>query len=95
MSPAPPRRRPASFPRPFASLAIVYIFGFFFVYALAMVVPALIEVMNTVPPGPELERAAENAAYEAAQGRMGLAFLLSLATVVLGVWTQKLPGLKR
>ena len=39
------KRRPPSFPRPFASLAIVYIFGFFFVYAMAMVAPALIEVM--------------------------------------------------
>jgi hypothetical protein len=81
-------------PRPFFTLAIVYIFGFFFVYAMALVAPALLDVMNSLPPGPEQQQAAERAAYEAAQGRIGLAFLLSLATVVLGVWAQKLPGFR-
>jgi hypothetical protein len=81
-------------PRPFFTLAIVYIFAFFFVYAFALVTPALLEVMEAVPPGPAQQRAAEQAAYEAASGRMGLAFVLALATVVLGVWSKKLPGLR-
>jgi hypothetical protein len=92
MSPAPAKRRPPVVPRPFFTLAIVYVFGFFFVYAFALVAPALMEVANSVPPGPEQQAAAERAAYQAAQGKMGLAFVLSLATVVLGVWTKKLPG---
>jgi len=75
-------------------LAIVYVFGFFFLYVLALVAPALLEVMRSMPPGPEQQQAAERAAYGAAQGRVGLAFMLSLATVVLGVWTQKLPGFR-
>jgi len=81
-------------PRPFFSLAIVYIFFFFFVYAMALVAPALVDVMNAMPPGPEQQEAAQRAAYEAADGRMGLAFLLSLATVVLGVLSKKLPGFR-
>jgi len=94
MSQPPPKRRPPVVPRPFFTLAIVYIFGFFFVYAFALVAPALLEVANGMAPGPEQQAAAERAAYEAAQGRMGLAFLLSLATVVLGVWSKKLPGFR-
>jgi len=94
MSQPPPKRRPPVVPRPFFTLAIVYIFGFFFVYAFALVAPALLDVANGMPPGPEQQAAAERAAYEAAQGRMGLAFLLSLATVVLGVWSKKLPGFR-
>ena len=94
MSAAPPRRRPPAVPRPFFTLAIVYIFVFFFVYAFALVTPALLEVLRTLPPGPEQQAAAEQAAREAAEGRMGLAFLLALATVVLGVWSRKLPGFR-
>lgn len=81
-------------PRPFFTLAIVYIFAFFFLYTVAMVAPALLEVMRELPPGPEQQAAAERAAFEAARGRIGLAFILSLATVVLGVWSQKLPGFR-
>jgi len=91
---APSRRRAPSFPRPFFTLAIVYIFAFFFVYAFALVAPALYDVLQSTPPGPEQELAAQQAAYEAASGRMGLAFLLAVATVVLGAWSQKLPGLR-
>ncbi len=94
MSGARPTRRPPALPRPFFTLAILYIFGFFFLYAFALVTPALLEVLRSMPPGPEQQAAAEQAAYEAASGRMGLAFALSLATVVLGVWSRKLPGFR-
>jgi len=94
MSGAPPRRRPPPFPRPFFTLAIVYLFGFFLVYALALVAPALLAVARSMPPGPDQQAAAERAAYEAAQGRMGIAFVLALATVALGVWSKRLPGFR-
>ena len=94
MSSPAPNRRPPAMPRPFFTLAIVYIFGFFFLYTVALVAPALTEVLNALPPGPEQEAAAKRAAYEAANGKIGLAFVLSLATVVLGVWSQKLPGFR-
>ena len=94
MSGAQPRRRAQAGPRPFFTLAIVYIFGFFFLYAVAFVAPAMFEVLNSMPPGPEQQAAAEQATYEAAEGRMDLAFLLSLVTVVLGVWSGKLPGFR-
>ena len=95
MSAPPPRRRPPVVPRPFFTLAIVYVFGFFFVYALALVAPALFEVLRSLPPGPEQQAAAQQAAYEAASGRVWIAFLLSLATVVLGAWSGKLPGMSQ
>jgi len=94
MSGARPTRRPRTVPRPFFTLAVLYIFGFFFLYAFALVTPALLEVLRSMPPGPEQQAAAEQAAHEAASGRMGLAFALSLATVVLGVWSRKLPGFR-
>jgi len=95
MSAAPPRRRPPVVPRPFFTLAIVYIFVFFFAYAFALVTPALIEVLRAMPPGPEQQAVAEQVAREAAAGRMGLAFLLALGSVVLGVWSRKLPGFRQ
>jgi hypothetical protein len=82
-------------PRPFFTLALLYVFGFFFVYAFALVTPALIEVARSVPPGPEQQAAAQRAAHGAAEGKMFLALLLSLVTVALGVWTKKLPGFRR
>jgi len=89
-----PRRRAPALPRPFFTLALVYVFGFFFLYLLVLVAPALLEVMRSMPPGPEQQQAAERAAHAAAQGRVTLALLLSLLTVALGVWSRKLPGLR-
>jgi hypothetical protein len=82
-------------PRPFFTLAVVYIFVFFFVYAFALVAPALLEVLRSMPPGPEQQAEAERVARETAAGRLGLAFLLAVATVVLGVLSHKLPGFRQ
>jgi len=90
---ARPRPAPAV-PRPFFTLAIVYLFVLFFLFAFVLVSPALWDVAQNVPPGPEQERAAYEAARLAASGRLLPAMLLAVATLVVGVKFRLLPGLR-
>ena len=78
--------------RPRFTLMMLYLFAFFFTFCLILVGPALFEVLQTVPPGPEQEEAARLAAQEAAQGKLGLAFALAVAAVGLGSYSGWLPG---
>jgi hypothetical protein len=94
--PAPPRLRrprPPSF-QPRATLSLVYTALFALFYALLLISPALFEVLRTVPPGPELERAAEAAAREAARPRLLIALGLAVLTVALGARYRVLPGIR-
>ncbi len=93
-APRSPRRRVDAGPRPFFTLSILYLFFFFFLFSFALVAPALWDVAQNVPVGPEQERAAYEAARLAAGGRLLPAFLLSVATLVAGVKFQVLPGLR-
>jgi hypothetical protein len=81
-------------PRPFFTLAIVYVFGFWFLYLFAFAAPTLWEIQNAMPDGPEKQRAAEEATRAVLEGRVLPALLLSLATVVLAAWAKKLPGFR-
>lgn len=92
-APLPPRRPPPTF-APRFTLSLIYLFTFFFFYCLVMVAPALYEVAQSIPPGPEQEAAAAAAAKEAIQPRLLVAVLGSVLTVALGVWAKVLPGLK-
>ena len=94
-------RRPVDAgPRPFFTLAILYLFAFFFLFALALVAPALWEVAQSLPAdlSEEAGRAAEQRAFEAARqaaaGRLLTAFLLAVATLVAGARFKVLPGLR-
>lgn len=89
-----PSERAPVLPRPFFTLAILYLFVFFFLFAFALVAPALWEVARNVPPGPEQEQAAFEAARAAASGRMLPAFLLATAALVAGARFRVLPGLR-
>jgi hypothetical protein len=93
----PPRvRRPRPPPfQPRATLGLVYIAVLTLVYALILIAPTLWEVLQSGPPGPELQRAAHDAAREAARPRLLLALGLALATVALGARAGRLPGLGR
>ena len=51
-----PRRRAAPIPKPRFTLGILYVMAFFFVYCFALAGPALWNVLQTVPPGPETSR---------------------------------------
>ncbi len=76
------------------TLSILYLFGFFFVYCLLIVLPALIDVLQNVPTGPEQEEAAKRAAQEAIRSRLWIAGVLSTLTTVGGVYYQALPGFR-
>ena len=97
MPPPPPppyyRRKGGTF-EPRFTLSILYLFGFFFVYCLLLVSPTLLEVLATVPTGPEQEEAARGAAQEAIRPRLWIAVVASALTTVLGVHYRVLPGLR-
>jgi hypothetical protein len=78
--------------RPRFTLGMLYLFGFFFLFCLILILPALWEVLRSMPPGPEQQAAAEEAAREAAAGKLGLAFALATAATGLGMYRGWLPG---
>jgi len=93
--PAPQtKRRAPVLPRPFFTLAIVYVLVFWFAYLFALAAPTMLEVRSALPDGPAQERAAMEATRNALDGRVTPALLLALATVVAGAWTKKLPGFR-
>jgi ABC-type sulfate transport system permease component len=89
-----PRRHSAPVFQPRFTLTILYLFGFFLLYCLILVAPTLWEVARTLPPGPEQQAAAESAAREAIRGRLLFAFLAALASISLGAYFRRLPGLR-
>ena len=95
MSATPPQR-PTRSPRPVFqprfTIGIFYLAAFFMLYALMLAAPALIEVANTVPPGPEQQEIAKQAAKEALQSRLWMAAVAAIATVALGIRAGILPG---
>jgi hypothetical protein len=78
--------------RPRFTLGMLYLFGFFFLFCLVLVLPALFEVFRSMPPGPEQQQAAHEAAREAAGGKLGLAFALATAATGIGMFRGWLPG---
>ncbi len=88
------RRRAPAF-RPSFTLAVLYIGGFFVVFAFLLILPELLAVLRDVPPGPEQERIAREVAQRAAGPRLLWALGLALAALGLGSYLQVLPGLKR
>lgn len=86
------RRRPPF--RPIFSLILVYFFGFFFLFCLLLVAPALFSLIGGAEPGPELQAQAQQVAHEAIRGRLPLAFLAALVTTGIGLYTRRLPGLR-
>ena len=78
--------------KPRFTLAILYIFGFFFLYCFLLVAPALWEVLQSTPVGPEQEEVAAQVAKETIQPRLWIAFVAAVATVALGMSRGVLPG---
>jgi hypothetical protein len=100
MPPPGSEQRPAYYRKvgatfqPRFTLGILYLFGFFFVYCLLLVAPSLLEVLETVPTGPEQQQAAEQVAREVVRPRLWIAVLLSALTTVLGAHYRVLPGMR-
>jgi hypothetical protein len=90
----PPRlqRRPRPEMRPRFTLLMLYLFVFFFAFCLILVGPALWEVLQSMPPGPEQEAAAKEAARRAASGKLLIAFGLAVAATGIGAYRGWLPG---
>ena len=81
--------------RPRFTLAILYLFAFFFGFCFVIVAPELWHVLQTVPVGPEQEEAARRLAQEAIQPRLHLAAALAVAATGAGMYYDALPGMKR
>jgi hypothetical protein len=88
-----PPRGGAAF-RPHFTLTIVYFFAFLLLFCAAVATPALLEVLQSMPPGPEQEAAAREAARRAVAPRLPIAALAALTTTAIGVATRILPGLR-
>jgi hypothetical protein len=92
-NPPPYYRRVGTTFQPRFTLSILYLFGFFFLYCVLLVAPSLLEVLQSVPPGPEQQEAAQQVAHEVVRPRLWVAALLSALTTVLGAHYRVLPGL--
>lgn len=90
----PPIRRPRPSFTPRFTVSLIYLFGFFFLFCLLLVAPALYEVAQTLPPGPEQEEAAKQASKAAIQPRLAIAIVASVVTTTLGAHFKLLPGLR-
>lgn len=87
------RRAPAF--RPSFTLGLVYLVGFFFLFALLFIMPELLTVLRDVPAGPEQEAVAQQVAREAAGPRLVWALLAAVSSVALGSYLEVLPGMRR
>ena len=81
--------------RPRFTLGMLYLFAFFFLFCLILVGPALWEVFQNIPPGPEQEEAARVAAQEAIRGKLHIAFGLATLAAGAGMYKGWLPGPQR
>ena len=90
-SPPAPRRRPPAF-RPRFTVGLFYLVVFFFLFSLLQVLPDLLALLASMPPGAEQQRAAQETARSGANPLA--AAILSLLTTALGSHFQVLPGMR-
>ena len=82
--------------RPRFTLMMLYLFGFFLLFALLFVAPRLAELValaGELPPE-ELERRAFEASRGAFAGRFYWAAGLAVLATGVAAWTRALPGLR-
>ena len=77
--------------RPRFIIGIIYLVGFFFLFAFLQILPDLVGLLD-LPPGPEQERAARELAREQSDPLTSL--LLSVLVTSLGGYYQILPGMR-
>jgi hypothetical protein len=94
-----PSRGPQFEPR--FTLLLVYVAGFFLLYALLFALPALLGALGELPPGAgpltpeELDRARDASRDALTGGRVLIALVAALATTGFGLWRDALPGVRR
>jgi hypothetical protein len=81
--------------QPSFTLSLLYFFAFFFGFCFVLVAPELWRVLDAVPPGPEQQAAAREAARTALPPRLGTALGLAMLATGVGIWARVLPGLRR
>jgi len=81
--------------RPRFTLAIVYLFFFFFAFCFALIGPALWDILQNTPVGPEQQELAQRVAQETIQPRLHLVAALAIAATGAGMYYELLPGMKR
>ena len=90
MAPRPPR---TSF-RPHFTLFLFYFAAFFVGYALLLILPEMLDALETLPPEADPEQEGAALAQRIAGPRLLGAFALAAATLGLGAWYEVLPGLR-
>lgn len=102
---APPSRPPGSRRRstpfrPRFTIMILYVGAFYFLFALLLVLPALLDALAQLPPGgetptpEELELARDVSRGALSGGKVYVALFAALAATALGAWRGLLPGLR-
>ena len=85
------RGRPPPPFRPRFSIGIFYLVAFFFLFSFLQVLPDLVALLE-MPPGPDQERAALEAARTTSRPLASI--LLALFATALGSYYRVLPGMK-
>lgn len=76
--------------RPRFTIGILYLAGFFFLFAFLQILPDLVQLLE-LPPGPEQEVAAKELARTKSSPLLSL--ILSVVATSAGAYYEILPGL--
>jgi hypothetical protein len=85
------RSRPPPF-RPRFTIGIAYLATFLVLFSFLQVLPDLIGLLGSMPPGPEQQTAAEAIMRDGSSPFVSL--VLSLGVTALGSYYQLLPGMR-
>jgi hypothetical protein len=86
--------------RPRFTLVLLYLAGFFLLYAMLFALPDLVAGARALGPGPdeltpeEMAQAREIARHAMGGGKLLIALVASLATVGFAIWRNALPGVR-
>jgi len=94
---AAPRRPPRASFQPRFTLMLVYFVALLFLYSFALASPVVVEwfrIGSAPGAGPAEQAQFAQAMREALSGRIWIAALAAVATMLLGIWGKLLPGLR-
>jgi hypothetical protein len=86
--------------RPRFTLVLLYLAGFFLLYAMLFALPELVAGARALGPGPdeltpeEMARARAIARQAMGGGKVLIALVAALASVGFGIWRNVLPGVR-
>jgi fructose-specific phosphotransferase system IIC component len=77
-----------------STLTLLYLFAFVVLYCLAIAAPAMLDILRSLPPGPEQEAAAREAVRSAVGPRLLAAVVAAVITTAVAARARILPGLR-